>query len=135
MRGRMSKLMPLIPANPANGPSTPLIDMVGIDKSFPGVRALSQARFELRDGEVHALMGENGGGKSPLMKILPGVYSRDAGDARRNGRQVAITSPRQAKDMRMGIVHQELALIRHLTAAQNIFIGREPRRLGLRDEG
>ncbi|KRA53124.1 D-ribose transporter ATP-binding protein [Devosia sp. Root635] len=109
--------------------------MVGIDKSFPGVRALSQARFELKAGEVHALMGENGAGKSTLMKILSGVYSRDAGSIRLNGQPVDIVSPRQAQDMGIGIIHQELALMRDLTAAQNIFIGREPRRFGLLDEG
>ena len=61
---------------------TPLVDMIDIDKSFPGVRALSRARFELMAGEVHALMGENGAGKSTLMKILSGVYSRDSGEVR-----------------------------------------------------
>lgn len=120
---------------PANGHPTPLVEMIDIDKAFPGVRALSGARFELRAGEVHALMGENGAGKSTLMKILSGVYSRDAGEVRLNGQPVEITSPRQAQDMGIGIIHQELALMRDLTAAQNIFIGREPRRFGLLDEG
>ncbi|UYO01466.1 MAG: sugar ABC transporter ATP-binding protein [Devosia sp.] len=109
--------------------------MEGIDKSFPGVRALSQVRFELLPGEVHALMGENGAGKSTLMKILSGVYSRDGGQVRLNGKPVEITSPRQAQDMGVSIIHQELALMRDLTAAQNIFIGREPRRFGILDEG
>ncbi|WP_246132748.1 sugar ABC transporter ATP-binding protein [Devosia ginsengisoli] len=126
---------PTAVSSSADMASTPLVDMVGIDKSFPGVRALSQARFELKAGEVHALMGENGAGKSTLMKILSGVYSRDAGDVRLNGQKVEITSPRQAQDMGIGIIHQELALMRDLTAAQNIFIGREPRRFGLLDEG
>ncbi|SEQ55315.1 monosaccharide ABC transporter ATP-binding protein, CUT2 family [Devosia sp. YR412] len=113
---------------------TPLVEMHDIDKAFPGVRALSHARFELRAGEVHALMGENGAGKSTLMKILSGVYTRDAGDVRLNGQSVEITSPRQAQDMGIGIIHQELALMRDLTAAQNIFIGREPRKAFLLDE-
>ncbi len=126
---------PTAVSSSADAVSIPLVEMVGIDKSFPGVRALSQARFELRAGEVHALMGENGAGKSTLMKILSGVYSRDAGEVRLNGRPVEITSPRQAQDMGIGIIHQELALMRDLTAAQNIFIGREPRRFGLLDEG
>jgi len=127
--------MPLTPANPANGPLTPVVEMIDIDKSFPGVRALSGARFDLRAGEVHALMGENGAGKSTLMKILSGVYTRDAGDVRFNGQPVDITSPRQAQGMGIGIIHQELALMRDLTAAQNIFIGREPRRAFMLDEG
>ncbi|MCW5720631.1 MAG: sugar ABC transporter ATP-binding protein [Devosia sp.] len=109
--------------------------MLDIDKSFPGVRALSRARFELWAGEVHALMGENGAGKSTLMKILSGVYQRDAGTLSLAGRPVEIASPRQAQDLGIGIIHQELALMRDLTAAQNIFIGREPRRFGLLDEG
>ncbi|KKB77055.1 D-ribose transporter ATP-binding protein [Devosia limi DSM 17137] len=107
-----------------------LVEMVDIDKSFPGVRALNKAKFELLAGEVHALMGENGAGKSTLMKILSGVYQRDAGSILLDGQAVDIASPRQAQDMGIGIIHQELALMRDLTAAQNIFIGREPRRMG-----
>ena len=107
---------------------TTLVEMRGIDKSFPGVRALQQARFDLRAGEVHALMGENGAGKSTLMKILAGVYQprcrRDP--ARRRSRSTS-PRPRAAQDLGIGIIHQELNLMRHLTAAQNIFIGREPR--------
>ncbi|ODT83981.1 MAG: D-xylose ABC transporter ATP-binding protein [Pelagibacterium sp. SCN 64-44] len=112
----------------------PLVEMIDIDKAFPGVRALSQARFELRAGEVHALMGENGAGKSTLMKILSGVYTRDAGIVRLSGQPVEIGSPREAQDLGIGIIHQELALMRDLTAAQNIFIGREPRRGFMLDE-
>ena len=108
---------------------TALVEMTGIDKAFPGVRALHQARFELLPGEVHALMGENGAGKSTLMKILSGVYSRDAGELRLNGQPVAIPNPRAALDLGICIIHQELVLMRDLTAAQNIFIGREPRQL------
>ena len=107
-----------------------LVEMVGIDKTFPGVHALKAARFELQAGEVHALMGENGAGKSTLMKILAGVYSRDGGEIRLDGQPVAVTSPRQAQDLGIGIIHQELSLMRDLTAAQNIFIGREPRSFG-----
>jgi len=116
------------------GMTTPLVDMVDIDKSFPGVHALKKARFDLVTGEVHALMGENGAGKSTLMKILSGVYTSDAGEVRLDGKPVTITSPRQAQDMGIGIIHQELALMRDLTAAQNIFIGREPRRGFMLDE-
>ncbi len=114
--------------------ATPLVDMTDIDKTFPGVRALSRARFDLVAGEVHALMGENGAGKSTLMKVLSGVYERDAGSILLDGRPVEITSPREAQQLGIGIIHQELALMRDLTAAQNIFIGREPRRFGLLDE-
>jgi ribose transport system ATP-binding protein len=89
-------------------------------------------RFELMPGEVHALMGENGAGKSTLMKILAGVYTRDSGDILYDGQPVDFTSPRDAQTVGIGIIHQELQLMNHLTVAQNIFIGREPRsRLGL----
>src|SRR6478752_3935542 len=100
----------LKPHDTAPGATAPLVEMIDIDKSFPGVRALSRARFDLRPGEVHALMGENGAGKSTLMKILSGVYSRDAGEVRLNGKPVEIGSPRQAQDLGLGIIHQELAL-------------------------
>jgi len=125
----MSNTTPIPEAAPARA-AAPLIEMVGIDKAFPGVRALHNARFELRAGEVHALMGENGAGKSTLMKVLSGVYQRDAGEIRLNGQPIEVGSPRKALDQGISIIHQELALMRDLTAAQNIFIGREPRQLG-----
>jgi ribose transport system ATP-binding protein len=101
--------------------------MDGIDKSFPGVHALSQCRFELRAGEVHALVGENGAGKSTLMKILAGVYTKDAGRIFYKGKEVEIHNPRAAQDLGISMIHQELNLMPHLTVAQNVFIGREPR--------
>jgi ribose transport system ATP-binding protein len=107
---------------------TALVVMKDIGKSFPGVRALHNAQLELLSGEVHALMGENGAGKSTLMKILAGIYRRDAGEILLDGKPVEINSPRQAQDLGIGIIHQELNLMPHLTAAQNIFIGREPRK-------
>lgn len=111
---------------------TPLISINHLSKSFPGVRALHDCQFELVPGEVHALMGENGAGKSTLMKILAGIYQRDSGEILLDGKSVNITSPRIAQDLGIGIVHQELNLMNHLTAAQNIYIGREPRtRTGL----
>ena len=101
--------------------------MEGIDKSFPGVHALDQAKFELRAGEVHALVGENGAGKSTLMKILSGIYDRDAGRIVYQGKEVEIRSPRAAQHLGISMIHQELNLMPHLTLAQNVFIGREPR--------
>jgi ribose transport system ATP-binding protein len=105
-----------------------LVEMTGISKSFPGVHALDDCRFELHPGEVHALVGENGAGKSTLMKILAGIYRRDAGTIKVRGAEVEILSPRAAQDLGIAIIHQELNLMGHLTVAQNIFIGREPRR-------
>ena len=101
--------------------------MKNLNKSFPGVRALIDARFELVAGEVHALMGENGAGKSTLMKVLAGVYQKDSGEIRVNGQEVVIPEPRAAQALGIGIIHQELNLMNHLNVAQNIFIGREPR--------
>jgi ribose transport system ATP-binding protein len=103
-----------------------LLSMEGIDKSFPGVDALKKCRFELKAGEVHALVGENGAGKSTLMKVVAGVYSKDAGRIFYKGNEVHIPNPRAAQRLGISMVHQELNLMRHLTAAQNIFIGREP---------
>ena len=114
--------------------AAPLVEMLNISKGFPGVRALSDVRFDLMPGEVHALMGENGAGKSTLMKILSGVYSLDAGEVRVDGQAVDISSPREAQKLGIAIIHQELALMRDLNAAQNIFIGREPRKGLLLDE-
>ncbi len=113
-------------------PVTPIVSIRNLSKSFPGVRALDNCQFELLRGEVHALMGENGAGKSTLMKVLAGVYQKDAGEIRIDGRVVDLPSPRAAQALGIGIIHQELHLMQHLSAAQNIFIGREPRgRLGL----
>ncbi len=109
---------------------TDLVTMRGIDKAFPGVRALKGAEFDLRPGEVHALMGENGAGKSTLMKILAGIYRQDAGEVLVSGQPVDLGSPRAAIAAGIGIIHQELILMPHLTAAQNILIGREPRKTG-----
>jgi len=110
----------------------PLVRIRDLSKAFAGVQALASVHFELRAGEVHALMGENGAGKSTLMKVLAGVYQRDSGEIVYDGRPVEIPSPRAAQALGIQIIHQELNLMNHLTAAQNIFIGREPRgRFGL----
>ncbi len=106
-----------------------LLQMEGIHKSFPGVLALNDVRFDVRAGEIHALLGENGAGKSTLMKILAGVYTKDGGTIQFQGRTVEIASPKAAQNLGIGIIHQELNLMQHLSAAQNIFIGREPRNL------
>jgi len=103
-----------------------LLLLQGIDKNFPGVHALDHCDFELRHGEVHALVGENGAGKSTLMKIIAGIYSADEGQINLRGEDVTIPNPHAAQEMGISMVHQELNLMPHLTAAQNIFIGREP---------
>jgi ribose transport system ATP-binding protein len=105
----------------------PIVQMEAITKGFPGVQALNEARFELLPGEVHALVGENGAGKSTLMKVLSGIYTRDSGRILYKGQPVELQSPRAAQLLGISMVHQELNLMPHLTVAQNIFIGREPR--------
>jgi len=102
-----------------------LVQMEGIQKSFPGVHALDDCRFALAYGEVHGLVGENGAGKSTMMKILAGIHRKDAGEVRLRGEKVEIQNTRQALDGGISIIHQELNLMKHLSAAQNIFIGRE----------
>ena len=111
-----------------------LVSMQKIQKSFPGVHALDDAQLELLKGEVHALLGENGAGKSTLVKILTGVYQKDSGYIALKGEEVQIKDPRSAQRLGVGIVHQEFNLMPHLTVAQNIFIGREPRKNGLLDD-
>lgn len=109
-----------------------LISARELSKSFPGVKALDRVQFDLQAGEVHALMGENGAGKSTLMKILAGVYRKDSGEVLLDGQAVEIQSPAHAQSLAIGIIHQELHLMSHMSAAQNIFLGREPRKaLGL----
>jgi ribose transport system ATP-binding protein len=107
--------------------AVPLLDVEGVSKSFPGVRALSDMRLDLRSGEVLALVGENGAGKSTLMKLLSGIYRADSGRFRLAGEPLTVTGPKQALELGISIIHQEFNLMPHLTVAQNIFIGREPR--------
>ncbi len=102
-----------------------ILTMKGITKSFPGVRALDGVNFEVRKGEVHALMGENGAGKSTLMKVLTGIYKKDSGTITYEGKEVEFHNTREAQSAGVVIVHQELNMLGHLTVAQNIFIGRE----------
>jgi ribose transport system ATP-binding protein len=108
-----------------------LLRMSGISKSFPGVRALHKVDFDLAQGEVHALVGENGAGKSTLMKILAGVYRADEGEIWLQERRVTATDPRAMINAGVSVIYQELNLVPHLTVAENIFLGREPRRAGL----
>ncbi len=107
---------------------TPIVALRNVSKAFNGVRALDHCQFELLPGEVHALMGENGAGKSTLMKVLAGVYQKDEGQIVFDGAEVELASPRAAQALGIAIIHQELNLMNHLSAAQNIFIGREPLR-------
>lgn len=108
--------------------------MIDIDKRFQGVHALKQCNLELRKGEIHALVGENGAGKSTLMKVLTGIYQADSGKIIYNGQEVQFKNPKEAQEAGISIVHQELNLMNHLTAAQNIFIGRESKGFVLNDD-
>lgn len=103
-----------------------VLTMRGIYKSFPGVRALQNVDFTLREGEIHALMGENGAGKSTLIKVLTGVYSKDAGEIsiKGNDKPVTIKSPQEAQKLGISTVYQEITLCPNLTVAENLFIGR-----------
>jgi ribose transport system ATP-binding protein len=107
-----------------------VVDMRGIVKDFPGVRALDGVDFDLRAGEVHLLVGENGAGKSTLVKILAGVEPLDRGTISINGEKVSVRDPAHAQNLGVGIVYQEMNLVPYLTVAQNIFMRREPVRAG-----
>ena len=111
-----------------------ILQMKNIDKSFPGVHALDHVNLDVKQGEVHALMGENGAGKSTLMKVLTGIYSKDGGSILYEGKEVEFLNPREAQDAGIVIVHQELNMMGHLTVAQNIFIGREIMKNGIIDD-
>ena len=112
----------------------PILKMTNIDKSFSGVQALNKVSFDLRAGEVHALMGENGAGKSTLMKILCGIHTYDGGSVELFGKAVCFNGIAQAQAAGISMIHQELNMMNHLTVAQNIYIGREPMRYGFIDD-
>lgn len=102
-----------------------IVSMENICKKFPGVKALDHVNFELRSGEVMALLGENGAGKSTLMKVLSGVYTRDEGSLKIFGKEYGDLTPKQAQEVGVAIIHQELNMCRHLSVAENMFLGRE----------
>jgi galactofuranose transport system ATP-binding protein len=107
-----------------------LLRAEGISKSFPGVKALSNVNFNLRRGEIHSLMGENGAGKSTLIKVLTGVYEKDEGTFYLEGEKINPVSPQEAQRLGISTVYQEINLCENLSVAENIFIGREPKKRG-----
>jgi simple sugar transport system ATP-binding protein len=106
--------------------AAPILKMSGISKTFPGVKALSKVSFQLKKGEIHALMGENGAGKSTLIKVLTGVERQDEGSVILDGSPVFVKSPQHAQELGISTVYQEVNLCTNLSVAENIFIGREP---------
>jgi ribose transport system ATP-binding protein len=110
-----------------------LLEMRGITKRFPGVVALDGVDFELEKGEVHVLLGENGAGKSTLIKMLSGAYQPDEGEILLNGEPVSISSATDAQERGISTIYQEFNLVPQLTVAENIFLGRQPRRFGVVD--
>jgi simple sugar transport system ATP-binding protein len=111
--------------------STARVEMLGVSKAFPGVRALERVDFRIEPGEVHALMGENGAGKSTLIKIMTGALRRDQGEIRLDGQPVEINSPGQAQALGIGTVYQEVNLVPTMSVTKNLTLGRQPRRFGL----
>src|SRR5579884_1337435 len=104
----------------------PVLELTGISKQFGGAVALDGVDFTLRAGEVHGLVGENGAGKSTMMKIIAGVHTQYDGVMRINGREVRFRSPRDAIAAGIGMIHQELSVIKQLTVAENVFLGTQP---------
>jgi simple sugar transport system ATP-binding protein len=122
------------PAQPDEPVSAqPLLEARGLSKRFPGVIALDAVDLTLGRGEVHALLGENGAGKSTLIKVLTGAYPRDAGVVEFEGQRVDPKTPAHAQRLGISTVYQEVNLLPNLSVAQNIFLGREPKRRGLID--
>ncbi len=112
-------------------PSAPLLELTDLSKAFPGVQALDKVDFTLRAGEIHALLGENGAGKSTLIKVLTGVFRRDGGTILLDGREIAARDPADALALGIGTVYQEVNMLPNLSVAENLFLGRQPRRFGL----
>ncbi|RJP20421.1 MAG: sugar ABC transporter ATP-binding protein [Candidatus Omnitrophota bacterium] len=113
--------------------AAPFLEMIGITKTYPGVQALKNVNFRVGKAEIHALVGENGAGKSTLMKILAGAEHMDSGEIKMYGRSVSIDSPHCAQELGIAIIYQEFNLVPQLGAAENIFLGREPKRFGFVD--
>ena len=112
-----------------------VLEMKDISKTFPGVVALDHVQLQVRPGEVHALMGENGAGKSTLMKILMGIYTKDpGGEIFFDGKPYSASNPKEAMDMGVAMIHQELNPILDMAVYENIFVGREIRKNGLVDK-
>ena len=111
----------------------PVIEMRDISVGFPGVKALDGVSFRMYPGEVHSLLGENGAGKSTVIKALTGVYNIDQGEILLGGEPTAIGNPAQAQAAGISTVYQEVNLLPNLSVAENIMLGREPRRFGLID--
>ena len=110
-----------------------LLEMTGIEKQFPGVKALDGAQLRLRPGTVHALMGENGAGKSTLMKCLFGIYKKDAGTIKIEGEEVSYTDPKDALEHGVAMVHQELNQVLRRNVMENVWLGRIPLKYGFVD--
>ena len=106
----------------------PILQVKNIQKRFPGVHALKGVDFEVRPGEIHALLGENGAGKSTLIKIIAGVHTPDSGEIYMNSKPVTFAKPREAQKVGVATMYQELSLYPELTVAENIFMGHAPRR-------
>jgi ribose transport system ATP-binding protein len=105
-----------------------ILELTDISKAFPGVKALSHVTMEVKRGEIMGLVGENGAGKSTLMKILTGVYQRDSGSIRINGTEARISNPLEAQKLGLSIIFQEMNLVDSLSIAENIFVGRLPKK-------
>lgn len=115
----------------SNGTPPPVLDMQGIDKHFPGVQALADASLRIAAGEVHGLVGENGAGKSTIIKVLAGVYPRDAGEVRVDGTELDEITPSAVHDLGVRFIHQELHLVPHFSVAESVFMGTERTAFGL----
>src|SRR5919199_6958284 len=115
--------------SPSGGP--PLLEVHGVVKSFPGVRALDGVDLDVRAGEVHCLLGQNGAGKSTLIKVLAGAHQPDAGEITWRGEPVRLGNPQAAMSLGVATIYQELDLVGGLTVADNIFLGREQSRYGI----
>ena len=120
----------VVPPVDTTGDATPIVAMTDISITFPGVKALSGVNFRMFPGEVHSLLGENGAGKSTLIKALTGVYAIDSGQIVFDGEPLVITGPAEAQRVGISTVYQEVNLLPNLSVAENILLGREPRRFG-----